>query len=474
MSSFRDRLIACYQGKNIGGTLGAPHEGRNHTLNLTYYDPVPTEVAFNDDLDLQLVWLRHMQEYQFRLGVREFGQAWIDHIDFHADEYGYAIANLKKGIFPPSSGYHNNFFINGLGAAIRSEIWAALFPGRPEIAAWYAYGDGSVDHSGDGVLALVYLSILESDLFVSGDLASSMRRAWNALPDSSRLKKVIERVRVLYDSGVGYEAARATIMSEFGSFNCSDCVMNMGWIQIGLLYGEGDFGRSILAAVNCGQDTDSTGATVGAILGIWKGRAGIASHWLAPIGNQIRLSPCIRDLKAPPTIEALVDEIELMHELEPADLPRLTFPVEFPEPAEFSEEVEWSINGRRVILPGTILDSRRFQFDPHSEVVYETEVVSPVDREVRLLVCASGLNKAFFDDRLLGEWGAVAGSEIPAFHRTCGGCQWRVRMKAGVRHRLKITIFTFDRETPLVYCAMADTGEAFRHLHDISWGLQEK
>ena len=95
MSTLRDKIIACYQGKNIGGTLGAPYEARNHYLHLSYYDPVPTEPATNDDLDLQLVWLRHLAEFGFGLTGEQLGQAWLDHIDFHPDEYGTAIANLK-------------------------------------------------------------------------------------------------------------------------------------------------------------------------------------------------------------------------------------------------------------------------------------------------------------------------------------------------------------------------------------------
>ena len=74
MSTLRDKIIACYQGKNIGGTLGAPYEARNHYLHLSYYDPVPTEPATNDDLDLQLVWLRHLAEFGFGLTGEQLGQ----------------------------------------------------------------------------------------------------------------------------------------------------------------------------------------------------------------------------------------------------------------------------------------------------------------------------------------------------------------------------------------------------------------
>jgi hypothetical protein len=62
---------------------------------------------------------------------------------------------------------------------------------------------------------------------------------------------------------------------------------NVGYTVIGLLYGEGDFKKSILCAVNCGDDTDCTGATVGATLGILKGTNGLPKDWTEYIGDDI-------------------------------------------------------------------------------------------------------------------------------------------------------------------------------------------
>ena len=33
-SWYRDKLYACWLGKNIGGTLGAPYEGTESTLDI--------------------------------------------------------------------------------------------------------------------------------------------------------------------------------------------------------------------------------------------------------------------------------------------------------------------------------------------------------------------------------------------------------------------------------------------------------
>ena len=40
---YRKKVMGCWLGKAAGGTLGQPYEGCDGPLNLTYYNPVPTE-----------------------------------------------------------------------------------------------------------------------------------------------------------------------------------------------------------------------------------------------------------------------------------------------------------------------------------------------------------------------------------------------------------------------------------------------
>ena len=62
---------------------------------------------------------------------------------------------------------------------------------------------------------------------------------------------------------------------------------NVTYAAIGLLWGEGDFKKSMTTAINCGDDTDCTGATVGATMGILYGTAGIPDDWRTHIGDDI-------------------------------------------------------------------------------------------------------------------------------------------------------------------------------------------
>jgi hypothetical protein len=62
---------------------------------------------------------------------------------------------------------------------------------------------------------------------------------------------------------------------------------NVSYAIIGLLWGEGDFKKTMILAINCGDDTDCTAATVGATMGILGGSAAIPEDWKQHIGDEI-------------------------------------------------------------------------------------------------------------------------------------------------------------------------------------------
>ena len=67
-------------------------------------------------------------------------------------------------------------------------------------------------------------------------------------------------------------------------------ISNAMIVTAALLYGEGDFGKSICMAVQTAFDTDCNGATVGSILGMRGGIDCIDDYWKKPINNKIHTS----------------------------------------------------------------------------------------------------------------------------------------------------------------------------------------
>jgi hypothetical protein len=86
---------------------------------------------------------------------------------------------------------------------------------------------------------------------------------------------------------------------------------NVAFTVLGWLYGEGDFGKAICTAVNCGDDTDCTGATLGSLLGILGGTKGIPERWRQPVGEGIR-NVAIGGFQPPRTLTELTDRTVAM------------------------------------------------------------------------------------------------------------------------------------------------------------------
>lgn len=315
IETYRDKVLGCWTGKNIGGTLGTPFEGPPVTHDITFYtqdlngEPLP-----NDDLDLQLAWLQAVEENGiYNITPRLLGEYWLDLVTGPWCEYSICKGNIKRGFYPPVSGVLNNDawkFSNG--AWIRSEIWACLFPGQPDEAALFASYDACADHCGEGIFAEVFTAALESAAFVISDLRCLIRIGLSKIPGDCRVARAVNVVCEAYDGGRTWLEAREAVIAECKDLGWFQAPNNIAFMILGLLYGEGDFGKSLCTAVNCGDDTDCTGATAGAILGIIRGRKGIPQEWTAPIGESIQtvaVNPFPVNLQVPKTLTELTDRV---------------------------------------------------------------------------------------------------------------------------------------------------------------------
>lgn len=307
--TYADKLRGCILGKNIGGTLGGPLECKQSVLDVDFYvHDITKGVLPNDDLDLQIAFLCAAEKYGVGVNSRILGGYWNTYIVPDWAEYGFGKRNLRAGLVPPLSGYYQNIYGESNGAWIRSELWACLAPGRPDIAVRYAYEDASVDHFGCGVYAEMFTAALESAAFATSDPEKAIDVALSYIPPDCDIAKVVAFVRACKDDPtIDWKAARKKVLiafpSSFGrdtlpgqSFDPDiplpdhrkDSPAGIGITLIGHYYGGGDFSRALCIAAGCCDDSDCTAGTLGAFYGILYGTAGIPEKWIAPIGDEIK------------------------------------------------------------------------------------------------------------------------------------------------------------------------------------------
>jgi ADP-ribosylglycohydrolase len=335
--TYKDKVMGCWSGKNIGGVLGAPFECKRQVNDIDFYTqdlskgPPP-----NDDLDLQIVWLAAVERYGRNINASILGDYWLSFVVPNWVEYGTGKANLRAGLEPPLSGLIDNTYKDSCGCFIRSEIWACLAPGRPQLAARYAYEDAIVDHQGEGMYGEVFCAAIQSAAFVESDPFKLIDIGLSYIPPEGAVARCVKKALECYRNKVDFLEARKRIHNEApGTFGIQfikvseiktegnegmeigapgfDAPENVGFTVAGLLYGEGDFGKSICLANKCGEDTDCTCATLGALLGIISGASKLPEKWAKPLDDKI-VTMCIDKtawgaIWIPDTVTQLTDRV---------------------------------------------------------------------------------------------------------------------------------------------------------------------
>jgi len=288
---FKDQVRACWVGKNIGGTMGTPYEGSRTMQDIKGFATAANVVLPNDDLDLQLVWLHAVEKLGIKaIDTAVLGEFWLSFIVPHWNEYGIGKNNMVRGLIPPMSGDYENPWKHSNGAWIRTEVWACMAPGCPDIAAKYAVEDAKVDHgAGEGTFAAAFVAAMQSAAFIVKDLRKCIEIGLAEIPADCRVADSVRLVLECYDAGKSPIEARNAVLERNADIGDGwfEAPSNVAYTMLGLVYGEGDFKKSMILAINCGDDTDCTGATVGATMGILGGMAAIPADWSAHIGDAI-------------------------------------------------------------------------------------------------------------------------------------------------------------------------------------------
>lgn len=405
---YKDKVRACWLGKNIGGTLGAPFECIRGVYDLDYYThDLSLGVLPNDDLDLQLVWLNAAERYGKNVNADILGEYWTTFVTADWSEYGACKNNMRFGLKPPISGWYKNHNRNSCGCFIRSEIWACLAPGHPEIAVKYAYEDAICDHADEGMYGEIFCAALESAAFVESDREKLVEAALSYIPADCAIANVVKLIKECYENGIDWKETRKKILqnfpSYFGMYNGYrdqepeadvpegilgfDAPANVGLMMLGWYYGEGDFSRSICISAGCCEDGDCTAGTLGSVLGIIGGTSVIEEKWLAPIGDEIKIGSVDTtnlSMRPPQTVTELTDRvIRLM-------------------PVFMHGHIDWNDKGETIFAPVTSIVQNRVSTGARTQAVFAEEIaVTPVT--VRQSGCLFDLQVSYDGDLNIAE-----------------------------------------------------------------------
>lgn len=299
-----DKIKGGWAGQAIGCTYGGPTEFRwqgamipdsvvlewpGHYMKW-YYENRP---GLYDDVYMDLTFVDVFDRYGLHAPVDSFATAFAfaEYPLWHANRQ--ARENIMKGIMPPESGHwKNNPHADDIDFQIEADYAGLMSPAMPSAACRYADGIGHIMNYGDGWYGGVYVAAMYSLAFVRDDIHDVVRDALPVIPEGTRYRNCMDDVIRWYgENPADWKATWQLCQDKYGCdgrcpdskdsrFNI-DAVINSAYIIIGLLYGEGDFDRTLEISTRCGQDSDCNPASAGGILATMLGYSGIPEKWMA-------------------------------------------------------------------------------------------------------------------------------------------------------------------------------------------------
>ena len=314
---YLERVYAGFLGMNVGIRLGAPVEPTIWTyerIKETYgdirnYVKDYKNFAADDDVNGPVYFFRALRDCSKNgeLTPEYVAKAWLNYARDGIGLYwwgGYGVStehtayiNLSRGIPAPRSG---SMEVNGktlaeqIGGQIFIDTWGLIWPGQPTKAADYAQAAASVAHDGERLLGARLIAACIALAFCETDINRVVELALQEIPSDSLYYKVSQAVIAHHKAHPDdWESCLKMLHADWGYDKYGGVchiIPNAGVCVLSMLYGAGDFNRTVEIATMCGWDTDCNAGNVGTVLGVLTGLDGIAPHYRTPINDGVVLS----------------------------------------------------------------------------------------------------------------------------------------------------------------------------------------
>ena len=248
------------------------------------YDCAPVD----DDTNYTVMAMRILEKFGRDFTPYDVSRMWLDAqvIRPYCTAERVAYRNFINGYVPPASAVYKNPYREYIGAQIRGDYFGYINPGDPQTAAEMAWRDASISHVKNGIYGEMFVAAMIAAAPVCSDLKEVVKAGMAQIPKTSRLYEALSDVLEWYECGVSEKKAFAKIHEQYDEHNGYDwchTISNAMIVAVCLLYGEANYSKSICMAVEVGFDTDCNGATVGSVIGMFRGSGAIESQWTEPV-----------------------------------------------------------------------------------------------------------------------------------------------------------------------------------------------
>ncbi|MFJ5078801.1 ADP-ribosylglycohydrolase family protein [Streptomyces sp. NPDC088553] len=286
-------LSTWFTARGVPSELLAAHPWNRRSASTSLAENIDG-MPEDDDLNYPLLNLLLLQRHGRGFTTADVARLWLDELPagrtFTAERVAYR--NLLDGIEPPLTAVHRNPFREWIGAQIRADVHGWTHPGDPAAAAEQAYRDATLTHTANGVYGAMFVAAtLAAAATGTADVHRSLAEGLAVIPPRSRLAQAVRRGIGLARDTPDFDTVVDRLHSELGGYHWVHAVPNAAVLAAALTHADGDFTRSICAAVSGGWDTDSNGATAGSVAGLLAGHPDrLPEHWTTPLKNRLATS----------------------------------------------------------------------------------------------------------------------------------------------------------------------------------------
>ncbi|MFZ2053830.1 MAG: ADP-ribosylglycohydrolase family protein [Candidatus Aminicenantales bacterium] len=297
-----DKIKGGWTGQVVGCTYSGPTEFRFQSTFIHDYQPLSWSrdalpwffeniPGLYDDIYMDLTFVGVIEEKGLDAPPEAFAKkfAQAGYMLWHANQM--ARYNILNGIAPPQSGHWlNNPHADDIDFQIEADFAGLMSPGMANAAAGICDRVGHIMNYGDGYYGGLYVAAMYSLAFIENDVHRLVEEALRIVPEQSLYARTIRTVIEGYrENPQDWRETWFRVQKNWGEdIGCPDGVfdpfnidarINSAWVVMGLLYGEGDFGRTIEISARAGDDSDCNPATAGGILGTVIGYERIPDFW---------------------------------------------------------------------------------------------------------------------------------------------------------------------------------------------------
>jgi len=246
----------------------------------------------DDDTNYTILGLKLMEDYGLDFTSQDVAEHWLMEVPLLHTCVSERIAyrNFVNRLLPPESGHHQNPYRETVGAQIRADSFGYVSFGDPARAMGMAFRDACATHTKNGVYGEMWVAAMLAAVPQAPTAQDAVRFGIGAIPKASRLRECVAHVISCFDQNISVAECLEMIhnrFSEYVPFYWFNELPNAMIVAYALLYGAGDFERTIGLAVEAGFDTDCNGATVGSLLGIRLGARCLPEAWITPLNDGV-------------------------------------------------------------------------------------------------------------------------------------------------------------------------------------------